>query len=67
MEPILLKIFDKSYNLVKQLIWNNEIPLVNDTLRFKDNVDHFKTCIVLKRIFDFTDSSIILITDYERD
>jgi hypothetical protein len=67
MKPLLLKIFDKKFNLITQILWEYKIPSEGDRIRCKDNLDNIVDCKVVLKVYDFTDKSIILNTDYERD
>lgn len=67
MKPLLLKIFDKKFNLITQILWEYKIPSEGDCIKCKDNSNNIVTCKVILRVYDFTDKSIILNTDYERD
>lgn len=65
MKPLLLKIFDKRFNLITQILWEYKIPSEGDRIKCKDNLGNIIHCKVILKIYDFTDKSIILNTDYE--
>lgn len=67
MTPLLLKIFDKKFNLITQILWEHKIPSEGDRIKCKDNSNNIVHCKVVLKVYDFTDKSIILNTDYERN
>ena len=64
---ILLKIFDKEFNLITQILWEYAIPSEGDRIKCKDSSGNIVHCKVVLKVYDFTDRSIILNTDYERN
>lgn len=64
---ILLKIFDKRFNLITQILWEYQIPSEGDRIKCKDNSNNIIHCKVVLKVYDFTDKSIILNTDYEEN
>jgi len=67
MKPLLLKIFDKKFNLITQIPWEYKIPSEGDHIKCKDNSNNIIHCKVVLKVYDFTDRSIILNTDYEKN
>ena len=67
MKYLLLKIFDKSCNLISQFSWEHALPMEGDLIKFEDNCGDDITCKITQIIFDLSDSSILIKTDYEKN
>jgi hypothetical protein len=65
MKPLLLKIFDKKSNLIKQVIWEYDLPIEEDIIKFKVSSGKEIICKILQMIYDLSDKSILIKTDYE--